>query len=239
VKTRRPYCIDVVGDFKGPALVVVPAGRFTMGGSAATESPRRDVTLPRAFALGMFEVSAAEFAAFCTATRRDCVAQPWDDPQLPAVNLNWQDARDYAAWLSARTGQRYRLPSEAEWEYAARGGTTTTYPAGDELLPTHARFSFKQALSRPLAANDRSLNRNGFRLYHMLGNVREWVTDAWQADYRSAPTDGSAVTAGDARVVRGGAYADDADALRSAARLALPAATRDALTGFRVLRELD
>jgi formylglycine-generating enzyme required for sulfatase activity len=158
---------------------------------------------------------------------------------LPIVNVSWSEAVAYAEWLSGVTGARYRLPTEAEWEYAARGGATTTYPFGDELLPTHARFSFRQTEERPLAANDRSINRNDFRLYHMLGNVREWVADAWSDHYAGAPADGRAAPGGAGeRVVRGGSYADGADALRVAARVRLGAAG-DRYTGFRLLRELD
>ncbi|MGE0858278.1 MAG: formylglycine-generating enzyme family protein [Gammaproteobacteria bacterium] len=239
-KTRRPYCRDALtGGGKGPTLVVVPAGEFEMGGEAAEEQPRHGVRIARAFALGLFEVSAAELGAFCKATGTACPAQPWPETDLPAVNVPWALAQAYAAWLSKNTGASYRLPSEAEWEYAARAGSTAPYPFGDEILPTHARYSFKAAETRPLPAGDRSVNRNDFKLYHMLGNVREWVLDAWQASHAGAANDGQARTDGDARrVARGGSYADRAPALRSAARAAV-AAGGDSYTGFRVLREIE
>lgn len=239
-KTRRPYCRDALADgAKGPTLVVVPAGTFTMGGEATEEQPRHDVRIARAFALGLFEVSAAELGAFCKATSTACPAQPWPETDLPAVNVPWTLAQAYVAWLSKRTGASYRLPSEAEWEYAARAGSTAPYPFGDEILPTHARYSFKAAETRPLPAGDRSVNRNDFKLYHMLGNVREWVLDAWHASHAGAPNDGQARTDGEARrVARGGSYADRAPALRSAARAAVEP-SGDAFTGFRVLREIE
>ena len=239
-KTRRPYCQDTLaGVGKGPALVVLAAGQFEMGGDNPAQQPRHTVKFERPFAIGLFEVSAAEFAQFCKATNTPCAAQPWNNPALPVVNLSWAAATAYVQWLSSSSGANYRLPSEAEWEYAARAGSTTAYPFGEEILPSHARYSFKATESTPLAANDRSINRNDFKLYHMLGNVREWVADAWHTTYTNASADGSAQRGGDGRhVVRGGSYADRAAALRSAARVAL-VATGDQFTGFRVARAVE
>lgn len=236
-KTRRPYCQDLLpGVGKGPALVVVPAGQFEMGGEAAEEQPRHTVRIDHPFAIGLYEVSAGEFAQFCKASNTPCPAQPWSNPALPVVNVSWAAANAYVQWLSQLSGGEYRLPSEAQWEYAARAGSSTPYPFGSEILPTHARYSFKATETEPLPANDRSVNRNDFKLYHMLGNVREWVADAWNAGYGNAGADGSAQQGGDGRrVVRGGSYADRAAALRSAARLPLDAGG-DRYTGFRVVR---
>lgn len=239
-RKRRPYCIDILDSgIKGPVLVVLPGGEFEMGGSEPAEQPRRRVALPRPFGLGMFEVSVAELAQYCEATGVTCPAQPWDDPAYPAVNVPWQLARDYAEWLTGIMGATYRLPSEAEWEYAARAGTTTPYPFGEDIVPTDARYSFTTELTEPVAANDRSVNRNAFRLYHMLGNVREWVADAWHDSYEGAPAGAAARRGEGPRVVRGGSYADGADALRVAARLPLAPDAGDRYTGFRVLREID
>ena len=239
-KTRRPYCQDALNALgKGPALVVLPSGEFAMGGEEKEEQPRHTVRLERPFAIAVFEVSGAEFAQFCTATHTLCPAQPWRDPALPVVNVSWAAATAYTQWLSKASGANYRLPSEAEWEYAARAGSTTPYPFGSEMLPTHARYSFKNLVTTPVPANDRSVNRNEFKLYHMLGNVREWVQDGWQATYGNASSDGRAQSGGDGRqVARGGSYADRGVALRSAARVPL-AANGDQFTGFRVVREID
>jgi formylglycine-generating enzyme required for sulfatase activity len=237
-RTRRPYCIDLRANNKGPALVVLPSGQFEMGGDGKAEQPKHKVDIAHPFAIGMFEVSSAELNAFCKASGQDCPTQPWDDATLPAVGVSWDMARAYTVWLSEYYGARYRLPSEAEWEYAARGGTQSLYAFGDEILPTNAHFSFKSAQDKPLAANDRSLNHNPFRLYHMLGNVREWVADAWTPDHSGAPADGTPREGAGERVVRGGSYADAAAALQSAARQGL-APTGDRYTGFRVVRELD
>ena len=241
-KKRRPYCMDILeSGLKGPVLVVLPSGAFEMGGALDEEGPRRTITLDYNIAIGMFEISAAELTQYCQAASRPCPQQPWKDPQLPAVNVTWDLANDFTAWLSEITGAAYRLPSESEWEYAARAGTTTPYPFGNEIVPTDARYSFKNAQTEPLATKDRSVNRNEFRLYHMVGNVREWVTDTWATTYDGAPADGSPRAAsgvGD-RVVRGGSYADRADALRSAARVSQPAGEADRYTGFRVVRVID
>ena len=238
---RRPFCRDALTDkLRGPALVVLPAGKIEVGGRNAEEQPRRLVTIARPFALGTYEISAREFETFCSATKTSCPAQPWSDPNLPIVNVPWTLATKYTQWLSEITGATYRLPSEAEWEYAARAGTTTPYPFGDEVLPTDARFSFRGTETMPLPQNDRSVNRNDFRLYHMIGNVREWVIDVWHENHAGAPTDASPRNGNsDQHVVRGGSYSDNADNIRSASRLRLSAQTGDAHTGFRILREVD
>lgn len=240
-RKRRPYCIDILDSgVKGPVIVVLPGGEFEMGGTEPSEQPRHRVSIDRPFGLGMFEVSVAELSQFCTSTGVTCPAQPWSDPAYPAVNVTWDFASAFTEWLSTITGAEYRLPSEAEWEYAARAGTRTPYPFGEDIVPTDARYSFTSVLTEPLAANDRSVNRNDFRLYHMLGNVREWVGDAWHETYAGAPTDGSARDgSAQTRVVRGGSYADGAAALRVAARVPRPAKKGDAYTGFRVLRVID
>jgi len=240
-RQRRPYCRDMLGDgLKGPALAVLPAGQFDMGGRNTEERPRHTVTVQRAFALGLYEISAAEFQAFCTASKRECPPQPWSDPKLPMVNVSWTLASEYTQWLSDRTGAIYRLPSESEWEYATRAGTATVYPFGDEVLPTHARYSFRANETMPLANNDHSVNRNKFRLYHMIGNVREWVLDVWHDDYAGAPSDGNARTgSSDKRVARGGSFADGPDQIRSASRVPLTMITGDGKTGLRVVREVD
>lgn len=241
-KQRRPYCRDPLGkNLNGPTLAVLPAGRAELGGNKPSEQPKYTVEIKRPFALGVFEVSNAEFSAFCQATKQACPSQPWSDPDFPVVNVSWSLAGKYTEWLSEITNARYRLPSEAEWEYAARAGTRSPYPFGDEVLPTHARFSFRGIESTPVAANDRTVNRNKFRLYHMIGNVREWVLDAWHDNHAGAAADGGARIgdASAARVARGGSYSDGADQVRSASRVRIDGDRGDAQTGFRVLREVE
>lgn len=240
-ENRKPYCRDQIeGAGKGPTMVVLPSGKFVMGGEETWEQPSREVTIATPFAMSVHEVTFNEFEQFCTATGHSCPQQPWSGGDYPVVNITWKDAVNYTEWMSERTGKKYRLPSEAEWEYAARGGTTTIYPSGDKILITDAVFSDRKQLTAPLPKTDRSINRNKFRLYHMVGNVREWVADSWQEGYSGAPGNGDArITSGtNLRVVRGGAYRDSARALRSGARQKMNADSADKFTGFRIMQEL-
>jgi formylglycine-generating enzyme required for sulfatase activity len=154
------------------------------------------------------------------------------------VDVNWDDARQYVRWLSKRTGKPYRLLSEAEWEYAARAGTSTRYPWGDEPGTNQANFAGSGSRWSPTyRAPIGSFQPNAFGLYDMIGNVWEWVQDCWHDDYRGAPSDGSAWEAGDCggRVLRGGSCYDDA---RSAYRTGRGTRNPDLLHGLRVARML-
>lgn len=239
VKSRKPYCRDKIeGIGNGPTMVVIRSGEFAMGGKNKDEQPAHTVTINSHFAMSVHEISFAEYDMFCQSKNTPCPKQPWSGKDYPVVNITHGDATTYTEWLSEKTGQSYRLPSEAEWEYAARAGTESEYPFGNEILITNAVFSDKKKLSAPLPKSDRSINRNKFRLYHMVGNVREWVADTWHDGYSGAPVDGSAHvdTGVNQYLVRGGSYADTAEALRSGAREKLSSA--DNYTGFRVLQEL-
>ena len=202
------------------------------------EQPTHSVSIASHFAMSVHEISFGDYEIFCQSAKSPCPKQPWSGKDYPVVSVTHSEATAYADWLSQKTGQTYRLPSESEWEYAARAGTKTVYPFGDEILITNAVFSDKKKLSAPLPKSDRSINKNKFRLYHMVGNVREWVADTWSEGYSSAPDDGSAhISTTDEYVVRGGSYADSSEALRSGARDKLSSA--DNYTGFRVLQELS
>jgi len=240
VKSRKPFCQDKIeGVGNGPTMVVIRSGKFTMGGKNQDELPKRTVTISSPFAMSVHEISFGDYDGFCQSTRSTCPKQPWSGKDYPIVNITHSEATAYTDWLSEKTGQTYRLPSEAEWEYAARAGTKTEYPFGDEILITDAVFSDRKELSAPLPKSDRSINRNKFRLYHMVGNVREWVADTWRDSYSGAPDDGSARTdsGGNEYVVRGGSYADSANALRSGARD--NSSSADNHTGFRVIQKLS
>jgi formylglycine-generating enzyme required for sulfatase activity len=165
--------------------------------------PPHKVTIRRPFLLGRFPVTVGEYAVFATETNRTW-AKP-DFPQAnrhPAVNVGFDDAVAYAEWLSERTADRYRLPSEAEWEYACRAGTSTAGYWGDESDPEKANVNGKGTTEVD------GFPANPWGLYDMLGNVFEWVEDRWHKDYKGAPNDGSAwVTGGDAdHVLRGGSW---------------------------------
>jgi formylglycine-generating enzyme required for sulfatase activity len=219
----------------GPIMVVLPGGEFVMGGARPNEQPTVTAKINYPFAIAAYETTVKEYQAFCNATKRKCPAQPWNADDYPVVNVTWADANAYAGWLGAQTGLKYRLPSETEWEYAARAGSKSRYPFGDELLPTHARFSYSAPVDSPLPVSDKSVNRNRFRLYHMIGNVREWVADGWSESLSGLSGDGSPRGNGAAiGVVRGGSYRNGAEQLGSAARQAQPATQADLETGFRV-----
>ena len=241
IGTRRPFCHDMLSASEAaPELALIPAGAFSMGSTVtATEGPVHSVTLRKPFGISVYEVSQAEFRAYCQRPGQTCAPQPWTGDDYPVVNVSLGDAHAYVEWLSATTGQHYRLPTEAEWEYAARAGQTGLYPSGDSLAATDAWFALHGA---PTGAARRSqqFNRNAFRLYHMIGNVREWVDDVWSGDFGGAPTDGSARTAGQSgmHVVRGGSYVDNSAKLRLSTREPLADGTRDVVTGLRVVREL-
>jgi formylglycine-generating enzyme required for sulfatase activity len=238
---RLNYCQDFLdsGD-PAPLLVLIPAGSFMMGsGESAAEGPVHRVTLAHDFAMTAYEVSQSEFQRYCRAAGRDCPAQPWARADDPVVNVSWHDAQDYAKWLSGATHQQYRLATEAEWEYAARAGRTGLYPSGDSLSPTDAYFSMGETLTAP-APRSMRFNANAWHLTHMVGNVREWVEDAWNPTLAGAPADGSAISHGESgiKVVRGGCYADPAIKLRLTTREPLAADARDRCTGIRLVREI-
>jgi formylglycine-generating enzyme required for sulfatase activity len=233
IGTRRPVCHDSLpsGD-AGPELALVPAGNFEMGSTAAAEEqPVHRVSIAKSFAISIHEVSQAEFSLYCERARTSCAAQPWSGEDYPVVNVSWNDARAYAEWLSSATHRHYRLPTEAEWEYAARAGESGAFPSGETLSPTDAWFSHNESADKPARRSQR-FNPNRFRLLHTVGNVREWVQDAWTEDFKAAPVSG-------VRVVRGGSHAEGAARLRLSMREGLPEGTRDVLTGFRVVRDLQ
>ena len=212
LQTRRRSCFDLlISGGQGPSMRVIPPGAVA------------GVTVDAPIAVSTTEVSRAEFAAFCDSSGADCPADPWPGENMPMVNVSRQDAEAYCDWLSAETGYAYRLPSETEWEYAARAGATTEYPFGDEITAGQARYSSITSYDRPLPREDRTTQRNEFGLWHVVGNVREWVD--------SSPSEDEGVT-------RGGSYADDAEGLRLSSRATMPSTERDAMTGFRVVREL-
>ena len=256
-----------------PEMVVAPAGWFMMGapadeaGSDATERPRHRVDFAAPFAIGAYEVTIEQWRA-CVEAGGCGGYQPLsprlnNEEQLagPMVLVNWHDAVAFADWLSAHTGQAYRLPSEAEWEYAARAGTKTPYHFGKTLegQANYASSEVVRSLGRqprwwPYAAPVGWFAPNSWGLHDVHGNVGEWTQDCWNTSYVGAPTDGGVWETGDCerRVVRGGHYADeDPLALRSASRRGKLASANpreffwyrtvhgEATIGFRVVRSLS
>ncbi|MCA3370935.1 MAG: SUMF1/EgtB/PvdO family nonheme iron enzyme [Roseomonas sp.] len=224
-----------------PEMVVIPSGSFRMGSPAGEagrdpdEGPERPVTLRSPLAVGRFEVTFAEWDA-CVAAG-GCSHRPsdegWRRDNRPVINVSWNDAQQYVAWLSRRTGQRYRLLTEAEWEYAARAGTTTPWHTGGSIGPSQAVFGS----SRTEPVGSRPANR--FGLHDMHGNVLEWVEDCYVDRYPQDSGDASqAVSTGGcaSRVLRGGSWINTPQDLRSALRRRYSPGNQFNFIGFRVAR---
>lgn len=226
-----------------PEMVVVPAGEFTMGSEDGDfdEKPVHGVTIAKAFALGKHEVTWDEWEA-CVAAGA-CDNGPveesggdngWGKGRRPVIEVSWHDARAYVGWLNSRvSGEPYRLPSEAEWEYAARAGTTTAYHWGDA-------FDSSKANNGNTLVPVGDYAPNAFGLHDMHGNALEWVRDCYRESYEGAPADGSPVTgpADCDRVLRSGAWSYGPRVLRAADRYAVPPGDRINILGFRVARTL-
>ncbi|WP_146685973.1 formylglycine-generating enzyme family protein [Bradyrhizobium canariense] len=227
-----------------PELVVVPSGDFVMGANDTPyEKPERMIAIPRPFAIGRREVTFAEWDQCADAGA--CKHRPddhgWGRGNLPVVNVSWDDTRLFLAWLSQKTGQRYRLPSEAEWEYAARAGTKTAFWWGRDAGSGHAQCDNCGSPTTQRLVATGSFRPNGFGLYDTAGNAAEWVEDCWNDNYRGAPKDASAWTSGDCRlrVLRGGNFTSKAAEVRSASRFRYDVDVRYYANGFRVLREIQ
>ncbi|MDX1943647.1 MAG: SUMF1/EgtB/PvdO family nonheme iron enzyme [Saprospiraceae bacterium] len=191
-----------------PKMVLVKGGTFQMGSNEyAYEKPIHTVTVSD-FYISKYEVTFDEYDAFCDATKRQKPAdEGWGHGKRPVINVSWDDATAYCKWLSEKTGQNYRLPTEAEWEYAARGGAKSggfEY-SGSKNLDEVAWYGSNSG-SKTHPVGQKKANELG--LYDMSGNVYEWVQDCWNENYKGAPTNGSAWLKGDCsvRVIRGGSW---------------------------------
>ena len=228
----------------GPTMIGLHADRFAMGSGSASpyfdERPLHEVKLGR-FAISKYEVTFEQYDRFARATGRVLPDDGgWGRGSQPVINVSWEDARAYADWLSGQTGHRYRLPTEAEWEFAARSGSERRFPWGSEVGAGHANcFDCGSDWSGERPAPVGSFAPTAWGLNDMTGNVMEWVQDCYREGYQDAPTDGSAVdeAACAMRVVRGGSYASPAETLRSAARARRSPDSRLDDLGFRVVRE--
>lgn len=210
-----------------PEMVVIPAGSFVMGSPITEEDrdfeegPLREVKIFHSFALGKYEVTFAEWET-CV-TDGGCIRRSdrgWGRGRRPVINASWGDVQDYVAWLGRKTGEKYRLPTEAEWEYAARAGTTTARHWGEDVGNDKANCHGCSDLDGERTTPVGSFPANAFGLHDMLGNVWEWVEDCWNDTYEGGPVDGSAWTVGDCsqRVLRGGSWGFLPRSARSASR---------------------
>lgn len=222
-----------------PEMVVLPAGEFLMGsevGRYDNEGPQHRVQIGYRLAIGRYPVTFEEWDAYVADGGTDYRPndQGWGRGRRPVINVSWNDAKQYVAWLSRKTGQAYRLLSEAEWEYAARAGTTTMRWWGNDITPQNANYNNSKIGTTEVA----SYPENPFKLYDMLGNTWEWVEDCWNEDYSAAPNNGAAWTTGDCRfrVVRGGSWKNRPEIVRSAFRGRNLAVEQYNDAGFRVVR---
>jgi formylglycine-generating enzyme required for sulfatase activity len=233
-----------------PEMIVVPAGSFTMGspptekGRDSSEEPQHEVTITKPFAVSKFELTFDEWDT-CV-TYGDCPQgvsdSTWGRGSQPVINVTWEDAQRYVAWLSKMADKPYRLLTEAEYEYVVRGGTQTAYPWGDDIGKNNANCNgcgskWDNSQTAPAA----SFAANGFGLYDIVGNVFEWLEDCLHDNYNGAPTEGSAWIQGGkckSRIVRGGSWVDAPELLRSANRNWVATDFRSNFLGFRVARAL-
>jgi len=243
-----------------PGMVVIPPGHFIMGasesepGSTPDERSQHEVNILQPFSVGRFPVTFSEWDACVVA--RGCSYQPsdqsWGRGRQPVINILWDDAKEYVAWLSRTTGRTYRLLSEAEREYVARAGTTTAYWWGDVFLPTLANsdagtpqqpsssIADLQPAITARAVPVQSFAPNPWGLYQVHGNVYDWVEDCWNDDYNGAPSDGSAWLSESCsgHVLRGGAFSRKPQAARSAARIWSGSSNRLVYMSVRIARTL-
>lgn len=243
---------------EGPEMVVIPQGTFQMGCLTGDNCPDEQLPVHEVsiadFAIGRFEVTFAEYDSFAKATESRMPDDfGWGRELQPVVNVSWDDARKYVAWLSKETGESYRLPSEAEWEYAARADSKTGFSFGNDLsklceYANHADSSteFKwryTCCSDGVPAKPAKVGlylANSWGLHDVHGNVWEWVEDCWQENYAEAPVDGKAsIREGCVnRVVRSGSFTSNNDMVNSSYRIHSQANYPGHVFGFRVAKSL-
>jgi len=243
VGTPGPKAGDVFRDCRDcPEMVVVAAGEFDMGANDFdVEKPVHRVTIAKPFAIGRREVTFDEWDQCAAAGACSRVGdQGQSRGERPVTDVSWRDAKAYATWLSQTTGKPYRLPSEAEWEYAARGGTKTTYWWGRDAGSKFANCRECGGNGGQQTIATGSFPANPFGLFDTAGNAAEWVEDCWNDSYRGAPKDGTAWTSGQCgqRVLRGGSFDSQARYVRSASRFRYDVDVRYYANGFRVARDL-
>lgn len=244
-----------------PEMIPLPAGRFIMGspnnemGRFGNET-QHAVDIAKPFAIGRFDVTFYQWDACvkdggCNGYRPS--DEGWGRGNRPVINITWNDAQSYLAWLTEQTMVRYRLPSEAEWEYAARAGTTTARWWGNDISRVDAKYGPDECPQQKncggfasgsgnwiYTAPVGSFPANPFGLFDVLGNVWQWTADCWHSDYQGAPTDGRPWEEPDCkrRVARGGSWTDLPNFLRSATRSGISADARRGHVGLRVVREM-
>ncbi len=230
-----------------PEMVVLPSGSFMMGsppdeaGREEYEGPQHLVTLSQPFALGRYAVTFEEYQYFCQDAEHYYPGDGgWGIAGRPIDIVNYVDAQKYCAWLSSKTGRTYQLPTEAMWEYACRAGTTTPFNTGQEITTFQANFMGRpEGVFRGVTSPVGSFPPNPWGLHEMHGNAAEWCAD-WYGPYAlDAVTDPEGPSDGSKRIVRGGAYLDIGQHVRSAFRFAEVPTIPSAEYGFRCARLLN
>lgn len=247
-KKKKPHFVAPFNDSlrsgsTGPIMVTIPAGEFMMGAGSLSlnldERPRHKVTL-KEFAISQYEITYSEYERFTKAIGKRPPERVGVNPGTqPVVEISWQDAQDYVSWLSRQTGHKYSLPTESQWEYAARAGITTPYWWGQKPGDSNAHcIGCGSPASLRQATPTGSFEANPWGLYDTSGNVSEWTEDCYSGNYNGAPTDGSARHDGDCskRVVRGGSFINAASGITNTRREKHNAGTRLTHIGFRVVR---
>ncbi len=226
-----------------PPLVPIPSGQYRIGsekgepGHEVTEEPITPISIAKSFAIGQYKVTFAQWDA-CAAAG-GCKYKPddagWGRGDRPVLNVSWDDTHDYISWLRTITKKHYRLPSEAEWEYAARAGSQGAYFWGEGVSPSQANYNNPNG-TVPVGM----YQKNKFGLYQVHGNLGEWVEDCWRENHYKIPNDGTAYKPADCEnhVVRGGYWAFGPERIRAASRGSGERAARTRLFGFRVARDL-
>jgi formylglycine-generating enzyme required for sulfatase activity len=227
-----------------PVMVSLPAGSFTMGSNAGdiSERPPHRVTIGAPFAIGKYDVTVEQWNA-CVAANACPKLSGENGPatNAPARDLSWDEVQQYIKWLSKVTGKPYRLPTESEWEYAARGGTATTYWWGEQMRKGNSNCKgCGDPWHDERPENVGTFAANPYGLYDMGGNVWQWVSDCWHSSYKDAPADGRAWdSAGcDMRVIRGGSWREGADYMLASTRFKYSQSVRQSQNGFRVAKDL-
>ena len=234
----------------GPDMQVIPAGEFVMGDTSGrgndNERPPRLIVFDQPFAIGRYEVTFADWQQYAAANQLPMPDnEGWGlSAQRPVIHVSWRDAHAYTQWLSRVTGARYRLPTEAEWEYAARGGSQSYYWWGEALDSSeqapraHCRGCTSSRQLRNKTATVGQFPANGFGLHDTAGNVWEWTASNYTQGFDGSELHSASLLDNSPRVVRGGAWNSGPRYLRSSLRDLKQPHHRDYALGFRVLREL-
>ena len=240
-ESTPPRAMETAPPPRSPSMIRIKAGSFTLGSRRGSddEQPERRVTFARDFEMDTYETTFAAYDRFCEATGRPKPDDNgWGRGERPVINVSWEDATAYAAWLSERHGQTYRLPTEAEWEYAARAGSTSDYGFGTDRSQL-GRYGWYRGNASRKSHPVGTLKANAWGLYDLHGNVAEWCADWYNGSHHFMPTDGSAVpfTKQRKKVYRGGSWTSGPQGLRAPARKSAVITFRSNAVGFRLVRE--